>query len=198
MTTKINTSIVTIVILIGLMFSGLCALGQFEQKLTINGSGTFIYPDMLEEYTQYGDGVGVDGGVQFNFNRRLSLYGSVRFYYMFGGDFVEAYYDNLAFGGGLKLNLLPAKKINPYLFGEANLNFIWWDEWLILAGGEGVYNSDFATTIGGLGGLGIDYMLNDNFTIFLQSGPYYTIYDTRTNLYTQLGIRINMIKSKTI
>ncbi len=169
---------------------------QFEQKLTVNGSASLTYPDMLEEYSSYGNGYGFDGGLQYNYNRRFSLYGAARFYYMFGGlDHEDAYYDNLAIGGGLKLNLLPAKRINPYLFAEANINFIWLEEYLYTTN---TYDSDFGTSIGGLGGLGLDFIINDNLAVFFQTGTYYTLWDSRINLYSQLGIRINMIKSKTI
>lgn len=172
------------------------AYSQFEQKLTVNGSATFTYPDMMEEYSIYGNGLGIDGGLQFNINRTISFYGSARFYYMFGSsDYDEAYYSNIAFGGGLKFNILPTKKINPYLFAEANLNFIWLDEYIYESN---AYNEEFGTSIGGLGGAGIDFILNDNVSIFIQSGAYYTFWDARTNLYSQLGFRINMIKSKTI
>lgn len=169
---------------------------QFEQKITINASGSLTYPDMLEDYSSYANGLGIDGGIQFNLNRTFSFYGSARFYYMFGAsEYDEAYYDNLAFGGGFKLNILPTKKINPYLFAEANINFIWLEEYLW---SSDYWDSDFGTSIGGLGGLGIDFKLNDNLSIFIQSGAYYTLWDGRVNSYSQVGVRINMLKSKTI
>jgi hypothetical protein len=170
--------------------------GQFEQKITINASATMSYPDMLEEYSSFGNGYGIDGGLQFNISRRISFYGSARFYYMFAAsDYEDAYYDNVAFAGGLKLNILPTKKLNPYIFAEANINFIWLEEYLY---GADTYDSDFGTSIGGLGGLGLDFKLNDNLALFVQSGPYYTFWDNRINLYSQLGVRINLLKSKTI
>lgn len=172
------------------------AFCQFEQKLTVNASGSFSYPDMLQDFSSYGNGIGFDGGLQYNINRSLSYYGSARFYYMFGAaDYSEAYYSNLAFAGGLKLNLLPRQKINPYLFGEANINLIWLEEY---GYANDSYTVESGTSIGGLGGVGIDFKLNDNLSIFIQSGAYYTWWDNRLNSHTQLGVRINMIKSKTI
>jgi len=188
------------ILIICISLNNFNAFGQFEQKLTINGSIAFVYPDMLEDYSSYGNGFGFDGGLQYNFSRNFSFYGATRFYYMFGAEsYEDAYYDNLAIGGGIKLNMLPAKRINPYLFAEANINFIWLEEWIYPTGfDDGYYDSDFGTAIGGLGGLGFDFRLNDNFAIFAQSGTYYTFWDNRINLYSQLGLRINMIKSKTI
>jgi hypothetical protein len=120
---------------------------QFEQKLTVNAAVSMTYPDLMEEVSQFGLGYGVEGGLMFNINRTLSLFGSTRFYYMFGStDAEDAYYDNLSFGGGAKLNLLPAKKINPYVFGEANINMIWLEEYLSDSEG-GYYDGDFGTSI---------------------------------------------------
>ncbi len=191
-----NTFFLWSALVLCLVFSSTQVYSQFEQKLTVNMSGSFVYPDMLEEFTSYGNGLGLDGGLQFNINRTVSFYGSARFYYMFGlSDYSDAYYSNIAFGGGLKLNILPTKKINPYAFAEANLNFIWLDEYNYETS---YYNDEFGTSIGGLGGLGIDFKLNDNIALFIQSGAYFTFWDKRINLYSQAGLRINMIKSKTI
>lgn len=197
MNQKIYTPVLAVAFLICLSFISLNVFSQFEQKLTINGGLTYTYPDMFEDYSIYGNGYGFDGGLQFNYSRTFSFYGAVRFYYMFGGDaYEDAYYDNLALGGGIKLNMLPTKRVNPYLFGEANINFIWLEEWIY--DDEGYYDSDFGTAIGGLGGLGLDFRINDNLAVFGQTGMYYTFWDNRINLYSQVGLRINMIKSKTI
>ncbi len=190
-----------VALLIGLFFMIIYSksgFAQFEQKITVNASASMTFPDLLEETSSFSMGYGFDGGIMFNINRRVSVFGSARFYYMFGGiDYQDAYYDNVALGGGIKLNLLPSKKLNPYVFTEANINFIWLEEYLYDQDG-GYYDGDFGTSIGGLGGLGLDFKLNENFAVFIQSASYYTYWDSRTNLYSQLGLRINMIKSKTI
>jgi hypothetical protein len=174
------------------------SFGQFEQKITVNASGAVVYPDMVEELSDFGLGFGIDGGIMFNLNRTFSLYGDARFYYLFGSSSnEEAYLDNMAFGFGAKVNLLPAKRLNPYLFAEVNLNFIWSEEYYY-SDGDIQGGSDFATTLGGLGGLGFDFKLNENLSLFVQTGTYYTYWDDRLNLYSQVGIRLNMIKSKTI
>lgn len=178
------------------MLLAINTFGQFEQKLTINGSGAYIYPDFGEEFSSFSLGLGFDGGLQFNMNRHFSLYGSTRFYYLFGGsDFSETYLDNIAFGGGAKFNLLPNFVINPYLFAEINVNLLWYEEYdyitELLDEGNGV-------AFGALGGGGLDFIINENLAIFVQSGWYYTYWDDRINMYSQLGARINLIKSKTL
>lgn len=184
-----------LILLCALLFP-IIASAQFEQKITINGSGAYVYPDLGEELTSYSNGFGIEGGLQFNVNRNISLYGAARFYYLFGsGDATEAYYDNISFGGGAKLNLLPNFKINPFIFAEANLNLIWLEEY---NWSDDYYDSDFGTSIGGLGGGGLDFIINDNFAIFIQSGVFYTYWDGRMNAYSQAGVRVNLLKSKTL
>ncbi|MDA3890395.1 MAG: hypothetical protein PF517_01895 [Salinivirgaceae bacterium] len=186
----------TRLVFFSLIFTSFTLFAQFEQKLTINGSAAFVYPDLGEEYSSYGNGYGLEGGLQYNLNRKFSLYGAARFYYMFGAaQYTEAYYDNISIGGGAKLNILPNMKINPFLFGEANINFIWLEEYIYSSSS---LNDEFGTSIGGLGGGGLDFILNDNFAIYIQSGMFYTYWDGRTNLYSQIGARINLIKSKTL
>jgi hypothetical protein len=197
MNRKIYTPVLAVAFLICLSFISLNVFSQFEQKLTINGGLTFTNPNLLADKSNYGNGYGFDAGLQFNINRTISFFGAARFYYMFGGfDYEDAYYDNLAIGGGVKLNMLPTKRVNPYLFGEANINFIWLEEWIY--DDDGYYESDFGTSVGGLAGLGFDFVINDYLGLFVQSGTYYTYWDNSLNLYSQLGVRINMIKSKTI
>jgi hypothetical protein len=129
--------------------------------------------------------------------------GDVLFYYMDGIE-GDTYTDNLAVGLGLKFNMLPSKKINPYVFGVANINFLWYEQWIDrrpLGDGTyapGYYDNDFGTSAGGLGGLGFDLRLGDNFSIFIQNGFYYTYYDDLLNNLTQAGVRISMFKSRTI
>jgi len=184
-----------LVLIIAFVFIATSSFAQFEQKLTINGAGTFIYPD-IQDIPKTRNGYGIDGGIQFNFSKSFSIYGAARFYYMFGGASYEyEYYDNIAFGGGIKMNMIPHKPVNPYVFAEANLNFIWLEEYFSQTRS---YSSDFGMSIGGLGGFGLNFRLNDNIAFYMQSGVYYTLWDARINLYNQIGVRINMIKSKTI
>ena len=185
-----------------LVSSPMCMFAQFEQKVTLNAGGLFVYPEINVKDYQYNFGAGINGGLQYNFNRTFSMTADVRFYYMDGIE-GNTYTDNLAVGLGLKANLRPSRVFNPYLFAEANVNFLWWEEWIDpKINGEdvipGYYYEDFATSIGGLGGLGFDLRLGDNFSLFIQSGFYYTYYDGLLNNLTQAGVRINMFKSKTI
>jgi hypothetical protein len=185
-----------------LLSSPMFLIAQFEQKVTINVAGTFVVPELNvdEDNYVYDYGVGLEGGLQYNFNRRVSLIGNVRFYYMDGID-GNVYTDNIAVGLGLKLNMAPSRRINPYFFGEANLNFLWYSEYIMQDNqgvGQDIYNNDFGTSIGGNGGLGIDFRLGDNFSLFLQTSIYYVYYDGLLNNLTQAGVRISMFKSKTI
>lgn len=181
---------------------------QFEHKVTVNLSGAFTIPDIAASDALYGYGMGVDGGLQFNQNTHLSIIANIRYYANFANDeHPDAYVDNFALGGGLKFNLAPRAVVNPYLFGEVNINFLWFEDYYIylepridqyghLAYGE--YDNKFATSIGGYGGGGLDFKLGKNFALYIQMGVYYTNYDTRIDAYIQTGLRINLLKSKTI
>lgn len=193
--------------LISILFIPSKLYSQFEQKLSIHGSVVFISPDLLAEKIIYDVGIGLDGGIQFNLNRKFSLIGSVRFNYAYGAPEKNDFFQNLAFGGGFKYNFLSNGFVNPYCFGEFNLNLSWayaWnetydfnsnDDWIPPSED---YNSNYYTTAGGFGGVGLDIKIHDNFGIFVQSGSYYKLSDSMLNIYSQVGVRINMIKSKTI
>ncbi len=172
---------------------------QFEQKLTINAGVAYLIPNTNTDDIFFDHGLGLDGGLQFNTSRRFSLFGSARFYYMFNNE-DNSYYDNLSFGGGAKLNILPGKHINPYLYGEANINFIWIEDFVLIPTDASLsyYDEDFGTSVGFNGGLGFDFNIGQNFDLFLQGGPYYTVWDGFTNIYMLAGLRINLIKSKSI
>jgi len=186
------------------------AQAQYEQKLTVHGSGAFILPNVYYlEVDESGDpesyfsfGLGADGGLQFNPNRFVSLMGNARYYYILpNSDYNEAYYQNLAFGAGIKLNIAGRKRINPYLFGEANFNILFYENYFEYPEGRGVHkvHDEYSNaSLGGSIGLGFDIRFNDHFGIFLQSSGYYTHYDEFINLYNQVGIRISLIKARTI
>lgn len=172
------------------------SLAQFEQKLTINGSLSFVYPDFDETISNFSSGFGIDGGLQYNLNRHISIIGNARFYYIWGSEtYPDDYYDNIAIGGGAKINILPRFIVNPFIFGEASVNMMWIEE---SRRNSDFVNQDFGTSIGALGGGGLDFILSENFAVYVQSGVYYTYWDDRLNLYSQAGVRINLIKSKTL
>lgn len=201
----------------GLIVIALLALpqltkAQFEQKLTLNASGAGLVPDILSENSIFDIGMGLDGGIQFNANKHFSLMANARYYFAYGFQDYETNMDNIAFGVGLKLNMLPNRAINPYLFVEGNVNFIWGMGWypypepIIDEFGiweNGFYSESYYTGVGGLGGLGFDINFGKNFGLFIQGGGYYLmpLSDEETeslNVYGQFGIRINLIKSKRI
>lgn len=180
---------------------------QFEQKLTINVSGAYLVPDITSGDQVYGSGIGGDGGIQYNLNTHLSVIANGRFYYVFGtGDHEDAFLEDIAIGGGLKVNFAPRARVNPYMFGEANINFLWYEEWIpydepYYDGIQFIYgyqDEGSSISIGGFGGAGLDLKINDNVGIYLQTGAYYTYYGQTVHIYTQVGVRLNLIKSKTI
>lgn len=195
---------------------GLCILlvlltlnlnAQFEQKITINISGAFLVPELTNSQSIYSPGLGVDGGLQFNTNSYFSIIANARFFYNFGNnDHPETYYNDLAIGGGVKLNLAPRAVVNPFIFSEVNVNFLWFEDYYEFEQPYfdgyywqyGDYSTNFATTLGLFAGGGFDFKFGSNFSIYLKTGPYFTMYDNRIDLYSQLGVRINLLKSKTI
>lgn len=202
----VDYSLKGIVISIFVVFS-LNAQAQFEQKLTLNASGVGVLPHYIAENPIYNIGWGLDGGIQFNANNYFSLTSSARYYLAWSLQDFATNMDNIAFGAGFKLNMLPTKAINPYIFAEGNINFIWgytwysYDEPFIDEFGvwvNGYYDEDWYTDFGGLGGLGFDINFGKNFSVFIQGGAYYMIYESTMDIYSQLGIRINLIKSKRI
>lgn len=203
---KIKVSFIVILLLV---CSTMSLKAQFEQKMSINLSGAYLVPDIFSDDGVYGNmyssGVGFDGGLQFNANKYISIIVNGRFYNIFGDDnSPEAYISDVAFGGGLKINFAPRSFINPYMYGEVSVNFLWIEEWVEYD--ESYFNGitqygaiyeDFATTMGGLSGFGLDFKIGENFSLFTQGGMYFTFYDERVHIYTQAGVRINLIKSKT-
>lgn len=188
----------------------LCILGinnanaQFEQKLTINGSGVVIVPDITNDLTSYGTGVGAEGGIQYNINRHFSAISNVRMYYHFGTEeFPDAFFQNIGIGFGLKANLLPTKIVNPYIFAEGNVNMLWEEDWYTYYNSDGTaigqeFSEESGFSIGGIGGAGIDFRINDNLAIFTQGSVYYIHWVPSVNIVGQVGVRINLIKSKTL
>jgi len=167
-------------ILIFMMLSITKLHAQFEQKLTIGASAGFLYlpSDVGDSYM----GISVDGGILYNFSRRSSLVTNLRFFVL-GGEY------NALVGLGYKLNVLPLKKLNPYLFMEGSINYY--------VNFEEQYQG---YALGAYPGIGFDYRLNDNLGLFAQGGMNYIV-DIPNELilnirYYQLGVRINFLKSK--
>lgn len=202
-----NSKVVLTILFLAIAINA--ANAQFEQKLTINASGAVAIPDITNEYTSYGIGIGAEGGLQYNFNRHFSAISNVRMFYHFGTEeHPNAYFQNIGIGAGIKANLLPSKKINPYVYAEASANMLWVEDYIpydepFIDPITGDYVFEYALEesafgIGGLGGAGIDFSINDNLAIFIQSGAYYLYWNTSINIFNQAGVRINLIKSKTL
>jgi hypothetical protein len=198
-----SKAIITLCVLL-LLSIATKTMAQYEQKLTLQGSGVFMIPNIVtlqDEETfieDFASGIGIDGGVQYNVNRFFSWMANARFYYNNQAD-GDGEYNNIAFGGGFKINMAGRKKINPYLLAEANLNSVWFG--YTYSHSEGItsdYQEDYYLTIGGMAGLGFDIRFNDHIGMFIQSSAYYTHYDSYIGLYNQVGIRISLVKARTI
>jgi opacity protein-like surface antigen len=138
-----------------LLLIPLTSRAQFEQKVSVNfGAGVFkTFGKALGKYDpmqmpNFKTGLSLEGGIQFNLNRRLSLMADIGYmnsaswaYYWTDGVndthytvydtlenlLAEGYNDlslsNLSIGLMPKLYILPGKKLNPYLFAGLNFNF---------------------------------------------------------------------------
>lgn len=202
---NICSRLVVLIAIFVLSCSGIFA--QFEQKLTINASAVFLVPDITASEAVYSSGIGGDGGLQYNFSKYFSFIANGRFNYIFGNaEHPDAFKENLAIGAGIKVNFAPRAVVNPYVFGELNVNFIWFEDYIyydepIYNGVEfefGTYIEDSGFGIGGFGGGGVDFRISENISLYIQVGAYYTHYDSNVHIYSQAGLRLNLLKSKTI
>jgi hypothetical protein len=143
------------IFLLFLLLIPLSSFAQFEQKVSVNfSSGVFkTFGKELGEYDpmqmpNFKTGLSVNGGIQFNLNRRFSLLADLGYMYSgkwgyYGTDGVnymhytindttenllEEGYNELKFSNistGIKpiYYILPGKKLNPYIFAGLTINF---------------------------------------------------------------------------
>ncbi|HOP03536.1 MAG TPA: outer membrane beta-barrel protein [Tenuifilaceae bacterium] len=197
------------------------AYAQFEQKITLQGSLGYvsaINPSWFSEH--YPSGASIDLGIQYNFSRSFSVavlaqYGN--FWGLYNEEdepdhYMEEMADYYQLGINLapKFRFLPGKRFNPYVLGGANISFISFDYTYYYIDYEtneieDVYEEEvIPVTFGFMGGVGFDYRLTDNFSLFLQSGVN-TVWDNDedypeflTSFYTQVGVNISLFKSKSL
>ncbi|MFA6402171.1 MAG: outer membrane beta-barrel protein [Salinivirgaceae bacterium] len=200
-----------------LAFTISTATAQFEQKFTLHGSFGFAMPTGAKEFisgadtypylfSNFSSGISVSGGVQYNINRRFSIAANIGFLDHWGWEYGSQSFDNVQFwnlqiGIAPKFYLLASKKVNPYLFTEVNLNY------------TSIYVMGLTAKKGypGIGfypGAGIDFMVSDNFGIYVQGGysfisvgsdPYsFGESENYKALKIEVGIKISFLKSKTI
>lgn len=174
---------------------------QFEQKMTMQLSAGYsvLLGDDIGEY--YKNGITLDGGLQYNFNRDFSLIALIKYgtYFIKKDEYnnMEGKFNNLGISICPKYKFIKDKAINPYVYGGFNLNYI-------------KYSYDFSgeyfeykepLSFGFLIGVGAELQINDNFTPFSQIGISHinTDSDYKINsFFIQFGVNINMFKSKTL
>ncbi len=193
-----------IVVILALIM--LCALegkAQFEQKLTFQASGGFVAAIGPESFTDiFNTGFSVDAGAQYNFNRSISLVTMAKYatYFFFPDDefnLESAKYNMLGLSLCPKFRFFTRSKVNPYLFAGASINYI---NISFSVDGSETRSSKTPTSIGIVGGLGVDFRINDNLALFYQAGYNWVDLDlTRIeSVFQQVGVNISLFKSKSL
>jgi len=221
---KTRVLLKSLLIVFVLAFTISTTTAQFEQKFTLHGSFGFAIPTGEQEFYSGGDtypylfsnfssGITVSGGVQYNINRRFSIAGNIGFLDHWGWEYKgimidEVQFWNLQIGIAPKFYLLASKKVNPYLFAEVNLNYT-----DVFVEGSETTIDEGGAHLGYYPGLGVDFMVSDNFGVYLQGG--YSIISIGANPYggspynivtnedykafkIEVGVKISFLKSKTI
>lgn len=176
------------------------AIAQFEQKFTLQFAGGYVKSISPEYFTEvFEDGFSVDAGAQYNFSRSTSLVVLVKYSKYFANEDtflggLEAYYNLLGISLCPKFRFNPDKRVNPYIFGGVSINYV-----SFTLGGTSFQN-DSPASFGVTGGIGLDFRITDNFALFWQAGAN-TIKPQRdwfSAFYTQVGINISILKSKSL
>ncbi len=198
-------------LLIMVVFNSGRSFAQFEQKLTLQFSGgpSFIVSDhsiqpehfLTEEI--YDVGMLLNGGVQYNFSQKFSLIGLIMYgtYPTTSESLQDGKYYHLGLGVSAKYKFFPSSKIRPYLLYGFSLCFV--EQNVKTFSGE-LIDYKQPTLPGLITGLGLEYNLNDNFTLFIQSGFNKVLPKENDGLpptesvYGLIGLNINMFKSKSL
>lgn len=176
---------------------------QYEQKLTMQlSAGSSIIVSNYANEDLFGPGLMFNGGVQYNFNRQFSLIGLAMYgQYTPSSDVsivgsLDVTYFNLGVGLSGKYKFMPSSNFRPYLLLGVSACFV----------SLKVGNLSFEQPVlpGLVTGLGAEFDLNDNLTLFGQSGfnkilpkPDDGLSPTES-VYFLLGLNINMFKSKSL
>lgn len=183
--------------------AGRFAHAQFEQKITLQTSGGMVMalsPSYFYEIFEMG--FSLDAGAQYNFNRRFSIVGMAKYAtYLFMPD--EMFNLEAATNTMLGISLAPKvrffsrSKVNPYLFAGLNVNYIGVK---FSVDGTETRSKNEPVCFGAMGGLGVDFRLNDNVALFWQGGLNRVDFDVIyiDSFFTQLGVNINMFKARSL
>lgn len=173
---------------------------QYEQKVTMQLSGgTSIIVSSYTYEDLFGPGLMFNGGLQYNFNRRVSLVGLAMYgaYTPSSENIIGGVkYINLGIGLSAKYKFMPTSNFRPYLLFGLSACFV------SLKTGSSSYQQPVLPGL--VTGLGAEIDLNDNLTLFGQSGfnkilpkPDDGLSPTES-VYFLLGLNINMFKSKSL
>ncbi len=192
-----------IILSIYLLFGSENASAQFEQKLTLQASGGFVgafSPDPFTDIFEFG--FSVDAGAQYNFSRSFSMVVMAKYATYFHSpdedySLESAKFNLLGISLCPKFRFFTRSKVNPYIFGGASINYI--NITFSLDGSETRKKTE-PTSIGFIGGLGLDFRVNDNVAFFWQAGVNRVDFDVVwiDSFYQQLGVNINMFKAKSL
>jgi opacity protein-like surface antigen len=176
---------------------------QFEQKLTLQGSGGLVLGLTPESFVDiFNVGFSVDAGVQYNFSRSFSLVTMAKYatYFFIPDDefsLETAKFNQLGISFCPKLRFFPRSKVNPYLFGGASVNHITIS---FSMEGEETRSKEEPISFGAIAGFGLDFRINDNVALFWQLGLNRVDFDVVyiDSFFQQLGLNINMFKSRSL
>lgn len=176
---------------------------QFEQKLTFQASGGFVAAIGPESFTDiFTTGFSIDAGAQYNFSRSTSIVAMAKYstYFFFPDDefnLESAKYNMLGLSLCPKFRFFTRSKVNPYLFAGASINYI---SISFSIDGSETRSSKTPTSIGIIGGLGVDFRINDNFALFYQAGYNWVDLDLVRieSVFQQVGVNISLFKSKSL
>lgn len=179
------------------------ANAQFEQKFTLQASGGFVAAFSPESFTDIFEvGFSFDAGAQYNFNRSTSIVAMAKYStYLFIPDedysLETAKFNLLGISLCPKVRFFSRSKINPYIFGGASINYI--SISFSLDGSE-TRKKEEPTSIGFIGGVGVDFRINDNISLFYQGGLSRVDFDIVwiDSFFQQVGVNINMFKARTL
>lgn len=191
-----NKIIVSLLITTSLLTAGFDSKAQYEQKFTLQAAGGYIQALQPEFFSDaFNNGFSFDAGAQYNFNRSLSLVVLAKYSTFFAEElmFGDVEYNLIGISLCPKYKLLSSGRINPYLLGGVSLNYYTFK----IPG----FDVPWRVDLGFSGGLGFDFRLNDNLGLFLQggiNGVNNSDGDMFIAFYTQLGVNISLIKSKSL
>lgn len=177
----------------------LATKAQFEQKVTMQlSTGYSILQGDLSDF--FSNGITLDGGLQYNFNRNFSLVALIKYgTYFINNDVyadMEGKYNNLGISICPKYKFFNNSQFTPYVFGGININYI---KFSYDFAGQNIETKE-PLCFGYLGGMGAELKINDNISLFSQLG-YSQIKPKGADInsiFIQLGININMFKSKSL